>query len=106
MIVRPFQLEPALASTVFGNTWGWDDSYWTQMDDIGPAPYQISQLNLNGALEVTVSAQSRDATGERHAPNYPVNLQEDQMGKVRAGGLCSETCIGFSHRKGRPVAAY
>ena len=45
-------------ATVFGDTWGWGESYWTQMDDIGPAPYQISELILNGALEVTVSAQA------------------------------------------------
>jgi hypothetical protein len=26
------------ADTFFGDPWEWDGSYWTQMDDIGPAP--------------------------------------------------------------------
>lgn len=30
--------KPGVLSQVFGNTWKWDGTHWTQRQDIGPGP--------------------------------------------------------------------
>jgi hypothetical protein len=35
----------SIANGSLGDTWEWDGEYWTQMDDIGPAPRAIGKFD-------------------------------------------------------------
>lgn len=58
------------AGSFFGDTWEWDGSYWTQMDDIGPAARSATQFSIPMLIiaglqrAVVVSAQAAGTSPE------------------------------------------
>jgi hypothetical protein len=44
---------PNQPATFFGDTWEWDGSYWTQMEDIGPAPRSGHAMVYDSGLQRT-----------------------------------------------------
>jgi hypothetical protein len=40
--------------TPLGDTWEWDGSFWTQMDDVGPAPRSSSSMVYDSARNVSI----------------------------------------------------
>ena len=50
-------------SNLLGDTWVWDGSFWTQIDDIGPAPRRDSALVYDTARQVAILFGGRSAQG-------------------------------------------
>ena len=52
-----------LSGGFLGDTWEWDGSYWTQMDDIGPSPRSAHAIVYDSARKVTLLFGGQDGTG-------------------------------------------
>jgi hypothetical protein len=50
------------ANNFFGDTWEWDGSFWTQIEDIGPAPRFLSALVYDTARKVCLLFGGKDST--------------------------------------------
>ena len=50
-------------NAVLGDTWEWDGSFWTQMDDSGPGPRADHAMVYDSARQVSILFGGRD-TGQ------------------------------------------
>ena len=49
--------------TPLGDTWEWDGFFWTQMDDVGPAPRSSSSMVYDSARNVSILFGGRGGIG-------------------------------------------